>query len=231
MNELVEIQPNDAYFIDLENPEMISKAIAGIANAFIRASELAGVVKELQNKLKEVEAKAEAAMHQKEIADQAYNAVNAQRIDAENQAHALRAERNELEGNNERLLFEIGDVKAKVTSLEADIIRLKEDHERTLESITSERNRALDRIKELEEFNVMYEVDNKKLQGELDAAKSALLYSAETERNLRAENEKLRRVIDRVNSAMKGEDKANSHWVDQPRDDEGRWASDRHDSH
>lgn len=231
MNELVEIQPNDAYFIDLENPEMISKAIAGIANAFIRASELAGVVKELQNKLKEVEAKAEAAMHQKEIADQAYNAVNAQRIDAENQAHALRAERNELERNNERLLFEIGDVKAKVTSLEADIIRLKEDHERTLESITSERNRALDRIKELEEFNVMYEVDNKKLQSELDAAKSALLYSAETERNLRAENEKLRRVIDRVNSAMKGEDKANSHWVDQPRDEEGRWASDRPDSH
>lgn len=242
MNDLVlhPQEPNPFPTLNLEDPQMIANFVTTLANALVRASELMQVVKNLQHKLEEVEAKAEAAFHQKEIADAAYNSVNAQRIDAENQVISLRSERVALERDNQTLTLELGDIKARVVDLEAEVLKVRNEYEERIAALTNSLTAANERAQDHLDLYNMAESDKANMQ--------ITLRGVEKERDdlrfdnaaLKDANAKLQEMIDKVQVALHPvkllklptDKPANSHWESQPRNpagqsDGGRWASDK----
>lgn len=212
-------QPKNFPIIDLENPEMISQAIQSIANAFVRASELAQIVKAMQRDMEELRQQVAEHKHHKEIADAAYNQVNAARIEAENHCVSLRTERNALEQDNNRLVFEIGDIKAKVAEVEAEIIRIRDNYEAKIAGLVEERDRAIEKAKDATDLYNLAEEDKRQQAITIKGLEDELAKEKGAATALREANGKLQEVIAEINKVLQpGGSKANSHWQAQPRD-------------
>lgn len=211
--------------IDLENPEMIHSAVTALANALLKASDLMKTVRGLQDRLDDMERDLSQARHYKEVADAAYNTVNAARIDAENQLSSARSERAFYEDENKKLVAEMVEVRAKVVEVEAEVLKLKAAHEQELTTHITAREAAEKAANEHHELYKMAQEDCVKLTKERDEAKRQLDAANILTEGLRKENEGLQLIIRNIELTLNPSltKPANSHWETQPRDERGRW--------
>lgn len=153
MNDLVAIEPRSA-FKD-EEITMIQTALAAISNRLVGASNLAQKYEALAAEVAELRKEVQQANHFREIADQAYQQVNAQRIAAESELSSTRQElvttkatlvvvREELD----HVRFDLGVAHARIVSLEEDATRVIREAD---EMVASMRAKFEDRIRVVEE--------------------------------------------------------------------------------
>jgi chromosome segregation ATPase len=129
MNDLVAFEPRSAF--NDEEITMIQTALAAISNRLVGASNLAQKYEALAAEVAELRKEVQQANHFREIADQAYQQVNAQRIAAESE---LTTTRTELVNTKATLVvvreeldivrFDLSVAKTRIASLEEDASRV-----------------------------------------------------------------------------------------------------------
>jgi chromosome segregation ATPase len=153
MNDLVafEIRP----VLNQENISMIRTALSAISNHLVDASNLAEEVKALRSDVEVLRKEVAQANHFREIADQAYQQVNAQRIAAESE---LTTTRTELVNTKATLVvvreeldivrFDLSVAKTRIASLEEDATRIVREAD---EMIAAAVAKADARVRQVEE--------------------------------------------------------------------------------
>jgi chromosome segregation ATPase len=212
--------------IDLENDEMTNAAITWLGNLVTRASDLAKTVKELTARLDKMELDVAAAKHGKEIADAAYDQVNAQRIEAENALTRVRTEQAFCETENAVLLKEVRELREATKGLEAEITKIKESHQGEIKTLSDALTAATERAKDHEDLYKLAEQDKAQLQEDLEKTNAELRIAHATVATQDETIKKLRDIIDNINKAIGN---AKNHWESQPRDEVGKWIAPRVD--
>ena len=129
MNDLVAYETRPV--LNQENISMIRTALSAISNHLVDASNLAEEVKALRSDVEVLRKEVAQANHFREIADQAYQQVNAQRIAAEGE---LTTTRQELVATKATLVvvreeldvarFDLNVAHTRIASLEEDATRV-----------------------------------------------------------------------------------------------------------
>jgi chromosome segregation ATPase len=173
----------------LENPDMLRSTFALVANSIVEASDLAAEVKHIREELAKISnsllaaieretralaerdlalAERDAAVRAAEIADQAYETVNGLRIAAETEAHDLREALATRTTNYNTLHGVNVDLAARITELEAEVLRLTADHDAYSKEAATEMRRLTDKARDYEDLYALAEEDKKRLTVELD---------------------------------------------------------------
>jgi chromosome segregation ATPase len=208
--------------IDLENDEMTNAAITWLGNLVTRASDLAKTVSELTARLDKMELEIAAAKHGKEIADAAYDQVNAQRIEAENALTSVRSDRAFYSAETERLGREADELRETTKGLEAEITKIKESHQAEMDVARKALEAATERARDHEDLYKLAEQDKAQLALELERTETELRIAHATVATQEETIRKLRDIIDNINKAIGN---AKGHWENQPRDEVGKWVA------
>lgn len=148
MNDLIPVTEPQAPVgseISEENVTMLRDSLSNFGQAFanmlVDASKLKKEFEALKEEVRQLREETARANHLREIADQAYNQVNAQRIEAENQLSAARADRNQAEKERDEALSQVATLSTqlteageKVKALEADNTKLIREADETIAS-------------------------------------------------------------------------------------------------
>jgi hypothetical protein len=137
MNDLIPMPVCSPSPLDLTNPEslvMLQNAIALVANGLVEASALAVTVKEIQATVVELREAITVANYQREVADVAYQQVNAQRIDAETELARVQNERNNLQADLEVAARALSDARAERDLYKEEVDRVIADANETIAS-------------------------------------------------------------------------------------------------
>ncbi len=137
--------------VNLENTDMIRNAVHNFGNMLVEASYLAKEVRSLREELEAVKnqiavtneaakrafeerdaavANLRRAEEQRDMADQAYAQVNAQRITAENELHVVRVTSGTMQASAEFAAQQLSEAQARIASLEADqdkVLKMADD--------------------------------------------------------------------------------------------------------
>lgn len=173
MNDLMVVEKSTFPEINLEDSNMVGEFVKVFANALTKASDLAGQLAALRDEMVELRRQVSSANHSREVADAAYNAVNAQRIQAENECHSLRGELNTYIKAEADAQIALGDTKAKVVELEAEIVKLVNDSNETIASANAKRTAAEAKAKDFEDLYNLALADIENLKREKEAAQGA----------------------------------------------------------
>jgi chromosome segregation ATPase len=126
--------------LDEGNMSMIRTALAAIGNTLVDASHLAREMDDLRIEVKGLREETQRANHFREIADQAYQQVNAQRISAESELITARFERDSAKVDHSTAMFNIQNLIAQLSTANGRIAALEEDQSKLL----GEMDKAID---------------------------------------------------------------------------------------
>jgi len=152
MNELVAI-PRPV--LDAENITMIQRALSAISNTLVDASQLAHEFATLKDEVRLLREETARANHFREIADNAYQQVNAQRISAETELTTVRFERDNARTDKDHLQFDVQALNGKLAEANGRIAALEEDQTKLIgemdKAIGEAEAKADAKVREVEE--------------------------------------------------------------------------------
>src|SRR5712664_2084258 len=113
--------------LNAENMSMIQTALAAIGNTLVDATHLAREFNDLKDEVRQLREETQRANHFREIADNAYQQVNSQRISAESELITVRFERDNARTDKDHLQFDVQALNGKLAEANGRIAALEED--------------------------------------------------------------------------------------------------------